>query len=91
MGWLDRFRASNHRFALRIFEWRWFRIYTFAIIGLVFIRNYGVENNPHLFGFLLRIPEFVIIILIFSVVYPWYVLVFTPKKSRAILEDDSEN
>ncbi len=81
-GWLSRFRSKNYQFAARICESRWFRIYFFIVVGLIFVRIAGVESNPHLFGWLLRIPEFVIVLLMWTAIYPWIILFLIPRKFR---------
>ena len=85
-GWLTRFRAKNYQLALKICDFRWFRSYFFIVAALIFLRVAAVENNPHLFGWLLRIPDFVIQIFIWTAVYPWITLFVTPKNARSLDE-----
>lgn len=81
-NWIDRFRAKNYRLSLQVIESLFYRVYGLAVIIFVIARSVDAVNGPDFPGPLQRMPDIVVTIMIWSVIYPFLILIITPSKYR---------
>lgn len=82
-SWIDRLRVKHAEFILWLISSRWYRGYIFLAMIVLFFRSAPNISNAGLFAPIGLIPDYVVGVIWFSLLYPFIIFVKLDKPKGA--------